>query len=190
MKIRVCAGLLVVTALLACNRPVPPAAANLEAALSFKALWWGPAQMAGLNPDSPPPKTSIIELERWEYTDPIGVPHPDSFDLVLSLSNRPGAPAVQVNVQTVGRWKVGPQSDEEKAVWNDASFIDATQSLALQAGDTREMRTKVDLAQKMEQLRQDGSWPWELSATVTITNQATGQILATVSKNLPIRPGD
>src|SRR5215510_14883647 len=151
MKIRASVCLLVLpTMLFACNRPGPqvPAPA-VNATLSFKALWWSQAQMENLNPNSPPPKTQVVELERWEYTDPIGVPHPDTADVVLTLSTGTGSPAVQVTVQTIGRWKVGPQSDREKAVWDPMSFMDATQSLTLQGGETRQVRTPVDLAKKM-----------------------------------------
>src|SRR5215510_2763262 len=120
MKIRASVCLLVLpTMLFACNRPGPqvPAPA-VNATLSFKALWWSQSQMENLNPNAPPPKTQVIELERWEYTDPIGVPHPDTVDLVASLSIPPGSSAVHLNARTTGRWKIGPQSDADKAVWD------------------------------------------------------------------------
>jgi hypothetical protein len=162
----------------------------VTATLSFKALWWSQAQMQNLNPNAPPPKTEVVELERWEYTDPIGVPHPDSVDAVLTLSTPVHSLSVQVNVQMTGRWKIGARSDREKAMWDQMSFLDVHQTLALSGGETREVRTAIDLAKKMEELSKDERWPWELSVNAIITDSVTAEMLATVSKNLPIRPGD
>jgi len=191
MRARAAAFLLILAALPACNPPgTPVAAPSVDASLSFKGMWWSKSQMEGLNPNSPPPKTQAVDLERWEYTDPIGVPHPDTVDVVLSVSNRNGFPAEQIRLWTIGRWKAGPQSEPEKAAWDPKNFIDDRQTLTLQSGETREVRTPVDLAQKMNQLSRSGWWPWELSITVTITDSTNSQILAKVEKSLPIRPGD
>src|SRR5215472_4906630 len=73
--------------LTACSVPEhrEPAAASLQADVSFTCLWWSEAQMEGLNPNSPPPKNTEVKLAKWEYSDPVGVPHPDTIDVVVTL---------------------------------------------------------------------------------------------------------
>ncbi|MGH9769804.1 MAG: alpha/beta hydrolase [Blastocatellia bacterium] len=73
----------------------PPAASapNVTATVSFRCLWWSEEQMKGLNPNSPPPKTTEVTIKRWEYLDPIGAPHPDVVDVVVDLRNQTDAPA-------------------------------------------------------------------------------------------------
>src|SRR5262245_8658291 len=62
----------------------PPA---LRADVAFACLWWSEAQMEGLNPNAPPPKRTEVRITKWEYSDPVGVPHPDVVDVVVILAN-------------------------------------------------------------------------------------------------------
>src|ERR1035438_1215330 len=65
-----------------------PAKPELAVEVSFSCLWWSEAQMEGLNPNAPPPKETETKLTKWEYSDPIGVPHPDVFDIAVALNNK------------------------------------------------------------------------------------------------------
>lgn len=67
----------------------------LQARAHFECLWWAESQMEGLRSDSPLPKTTRVRLEKWEYSDPVGVPNPDEIILVLTLLS-PTARTVQI----------------------------------------------------------------------------------------------
>lgn len=77
-------------------------APNITVAGHFECLWWSENQMAGLNPNNPPPKTTPTRLEKWEYSDPIGVPHPDDVTLVLNLPTKVRG-LVKIEYQWIGR---------------------------------------------------------------------------------------
>jgi hypothetical protein len=71
---------------------------------SYHALWWSPNQMVGLDPNHPPKKATPVVLSKWEYSDPVGVPHPDIVTLVVTFKPNIVA-ASRVSVRT--RWRVG-----------------------------------------------------------------------------------
>jgi len=71
------------------------AAAGLSA--HYECLWWSTEQMRNLDPNHPPLKTSVVRLAKWEYSDPIGVPHPDLVTLVVRV---PKAEAAHLSVRT------------------------------------------------------------------------------------------
>jgi hypothetical protein len=58
----------------------------------YECLWWSPAQMVGLDPNHPPAKTTATSIARWEYSDPVGVPHPDVVDLVARVRQQEARP--------------------------------------------------------------------------------------------------
>src|SRR6266568_1294352 len=47
---------------------------------NFEAIWWSPQQMENLDPSNPPPKNTRVTLSNWEYSGPVGGPHPDTVD--------------------------------------------------------------------------------------------------------------
>src|SRR5438874_12821838 len=53
----------------------------------FECLWWSEAQMAQFDPNHPPAKATRVALKIWEYSDPVGVPHPDVVELVAEIRN-------------------------------------------------------------------------------------------------------
>ena len=53
--------------------------------VSFHCLWWSAAQMHNLDIEKPPPKETDVELKKWEYSDPVGVPNPDEITLVAEV---------------------------------------------------------------------------------------------------------
>jgi len=76
----------------------------------YECLWWADNQMEGLRSDSPLPKTTRVKLDRWEYSDPVGVPNPDEVILVLALS-APSARTLNLSVRPSfrirGAWRAG-----------------------------------------------------------------------------------
>ena len=79
-----------------------PADAATSVEASYECLWWAPAQMVDLDPNKPPPKATPTALTRWEYSDPVGVPHPDVVTLVVRASAADAA-AVTVRTQWLGK---------------------------------------------------------------------------------------
>lgn len=72
---------------------VAQAASGLDG--HYECYWWSQSQMTGLNPNNPPPKETRVRIDRWEYSDPIGVPNPDEVILVVHLAETP-ADAISV----------------------------------------------------------------------------------------------
>jgi hypothetical protein len=51
----------------------------------YECLWWSESQMEDLDPNAPPPKKTVTLLDHWEYSDPVGVPHPEIVTLVAYI---------------------------------------------------------------------------------------------------------
>lgn len=66
-------------------RPAAGPATGVDVQAQFECLWWSEREMSGIDPNRPPPKTTRVRIAKWEYSDPIGVPHPDEVILVLRL---------------------------------------------------------------------------------------------------------
>lgn len=37
--------------------------------------------------DNPPPKKTGVRIEKWEYSDPGGVPHPDKVEILAKIES-------------------------------------------------------------------------------------------------------
>ncbi len=57
--------------------------------IHFECLWWSLAQQEHFNPNAPPTKSTLVRLTKWEYSDPVGVPHPDTVDGVIQYKTQP-----------------------------------------------------------------------------------------------------
>jgi hypothetical protein len=194
MKLRF--ALLLALGLLACSREkeaAPPAVTArpaLSAALGFRCLWWSEAQMEGLDPNAPPAKATEVAIDHWEYTDPVGVPHPDTIDLVAELQNEgPGAASALTATLTLS-WKVGPLDDPGAAAWGAPTTLESLTGIALAPGESRSLRVPITLAPEMEQLHAEGRWPHELRVSLVVRGPAGGEHLLQSERNFPIRPGD
>lgn len=92
------------------SRPVHAAPPPLTIRAHYECLWWSDSQMEGLRADSPLPKTTRVKLERWEYSDPVGVPNPDEVILVVTLI-APAPRGLQLAARTSwrirGAWRQG-----------------------------------------------------------------------------------
>ena len=103
----VLAPALVLAACTSASHQAKTAAPAVRAEVAFACLWWSEAQMESLNPNAPPPKNTEVKLTKWEYSDPVGVPHPDTVDVVVSLESA-GQDVSSLEAEVTGEWKNGP----------------------------------------------------------------------------------
>ncbi|HRD48051.1 MAG TPA: hypothetical protein PLD30_17015 [Candidatus Competibacteraceae bacterium] len=164
----------------------PPLAANI----TFRCLWWSEAQMEAFNPNSPPPKTTEVTIHKWEYTDPVGVPHPDSVDVVVVLTNEGTAPLTGVVAVIAGQWHISPMKSRAKAVWSRLKPLQTWQSLTVTPGKPTVLRIPVDITTRISELEKRGSWPRMFRASLTVRVEGTDKPLLNREVNLTIRPGD
>ena len=176
-----------------CSRP--PAeeratAADLAAHVRFTAMWWSEAQMEGLNPNNPPPKNTEVVLTRWEYTDPVGVPHPDTVDAVVTVENRGKFPSPDVTATVESEWNIGPLDDKSAAKWDKAVVLTKTDRFQIPAASTHTTRVPVDLKAVMDRLEREQRWPHALRITVTVDEVGGKPAIARAQVEFPIRRGD
>jgi|GEM_PF-5749752 len=93
------ARLIIALLLLMTVRTAALAAENISARAHYECIWWSTEQMANFDPNHPPPRKTRVRLDRWEYSDPVGVPHPDTVTLVVMLTSS----GVQKNLDIVVR---------------------------------------------------------------------------------------
>jgi hypothetical protein len=165
-------------------------ASGLEAGVSFVCKWWSEAQMEGLNPNAPPPKNTEVKLTKWEYTDPIGTPHPDVVDAVVALKNIGTQPMSGLDVEIAGQWRVGPLQSAARAVWGTRAVLRNISGVTVRPGATESLRVPVDLKAKMDPLFKQGRWPHSLRITVTVRQPGAAAPLVRTQADLPIKPGD
>jgi hypothetical protein len=145
--------------------------------------------MEGLNPNAPPPKNTEVKLAKWEYSDPVGVPHPDTIDIVVNVVNSAGQPLSNVNVQVNGEWKIGSLKDESAARWSEASSMKTFEGVSLPSKGSQTLRVPVDLKSLMDSHWKHGRWPYGLRATVIVKAPGLPESRS-ASAELPITPGD
>jgi hypothetical protein len=122
--------------------PAFGAPAALTVRTQYECLWWSESQMEGLRADSPLPKTTRVKLDRWEYSDPVGVPNPDDVILVVTLS----APAGRTLSLTVRpNWRIGGN-------WRTGIALPA-RSIALEPGAARTEEFTIPVRQMIYDLR-------------------------------------
>jgi len=188
------AGLASVALVLSACSPAPrqaaPAGAAVRADVSFTCLWWSEAQMEGLNPNAPPPKNTEVKLTKWEYSDPVGVPHPDTVDAVVTLANSGGQALSNLEVEVAGEWKDGPLRDAASAAWSQPAVLQKFQGVSVGPSGSQTVRVPVDLKARMESLEKRQAWPHSLRITATIRAPGAPQPVAQTASELPIRPGD
>lgn len=68
----------------------------------YECVWWSADQMQDFDPNNPPLKSTRIQIKRWEYSDPVGVPHPDVVTLVVQVATL-DATKVEVRTQWLGK---------------------------------------------------------------------------------------
>ncbi len=163
---------------------------ELSTAISFRCMWWSPEQMNELNPNAPPPKNTEVIIQKWEYSDPVGVPHPDVVDVVVEVKNESSAAATDIMIDVAGRWRTDPFKDEKLARWDETVELQRVGPLTFAPHETRTVRVPVNLAQKMADLQKSESWPYALRAQVAIKKLGSATALSATQADLPIFQGD
>jgi hypothetical protein len=155
-------------------------AKGFSLSLQFSCLWWGPDQM-GIDPNDAPPKTTETVIEKWEYSDPVGVPHPDSV-MVMGSGEAFGYLVVE------RRFKEGPLAKSKLAKWEKWEPLTTTDGFKL-TGKTK--LAEVDVKQRMDALFAKDRWPHALEVRVSLyADKTKAKKLLSESKTLPIIPGD
>ena len=122
--------------------------------------------MESLNPNNPPPKNTEVELNHWEYTDPIGVPHPDVVYTIVTVENRGTQSVANLVVITEGEWKVGSLENESSAEWQAAVVLEKSEErFEMPPGSQHTTRMPVNLKQVMDTLEREHRWPYVLRVT-------------------------
>ena len=181
---------LVLAACSSVPRPTASSAPGVRAEVGFTCLWWSEAQMEGLNPNAPPPKNTEVKLTKWEYSDPVGVPHPDTVDVVVTLVNSVGQTISNLEVEVAGEWKDGPLQEATSAAWSQPAVLQLFQGVSVKPSAAQTLRVPVDFKAKMESLSKQQKWPYGLRVTVTVRVPGSSQPLAQAVAELPIKPGD
>lgn len=165
-------------------------ARDLAADINFTCKWWSEADMDGMNPNAPPPKTTEVKLTKWEYSDPIGVPHPDVVDIAITLKNGGSSPLSDLEVEVAGKWMIGTLRDASHAKWSDVTVLKQFKGAKVGPGETITLRIPVNLQSKMKALEAQRKWPYSLRILATARFPETTAALASTEKDLPIKPGD
>jgi len=187
------AGLLCCCAtMLACaqNAKPPSADKTVLANISFACLWWSESQMEGMNPNSPPPKNTEVKLAKWEYSDPIGVPHPDVVDAIVTVNNQTGAALSNLEVEVTVQWKTGPSRKASAAVWTSSSVLKQFRDIKVEPGAQQTVRMPVDLKKEMDELEKQNKWPFALRVSAEVRQIGVAAALSETRADLPITPGD
>ena len=146
--------------------------------------------MEGLNPNAPPPKNTEVRITKWEYSDPIGVPHPDIVDVVLALKNDGAQTLSGLEIELTAQWKIGPLRTPARAVWADRTVLKKFQEISVGSAATQTFRVPVDLKTKMDTLYKQAKWPHTLEIAVTVRQPGAATPLVRSQADLPIRPAD
>ncbi len=165
-------------------------APRLSADITFRALWWSPAQMEGLNPNAPPPKTTDVVLRKWEYSDPIGVPHPDVVNAVVQVRNEGEATLADVGVSISGQWQTGPLGAQREAGWTAPVVLRTLPVGSMAPGASVTAKLPIEVGHKIKELEVSRAWPWAFRLLLSVTRGADAKPLVQREAELPIRPGD
>ena len=141
-----------------------------------------------MNPNAPPPKTTEVTIQRWEYSDPVAVPHPDVLDAVLEVKNESDA-AESVSLEWTTAWQVGPLKDRSKAAWESPASAGKAEFTAVPARSQQMFRLPIRVADKMKSLDAGKQWPWALRVSVNLQRKSGGAAERKEAE-LPILPGD
>lgn len=164
---------------------------KLAATIEFRCLWWSAEQQSNFNPNQPPPKTTEVVIDRWEYTDPVGVPHPDTVSVHVFVRNHADVATGPVRVRTEVRWKTGPQSNPKAAQWEPRSvFLASLDTAPVAGGEQVAIQVPVLIQAKMTSLEKRDWWPHELEVVATGTDLRTGRTLFREVRPFRIQPGD
>jgi hypothetical protein len=172
-----------------CSQADTPAkGAQVSARASFLCKWWSVDQMNGLDPNKPPPKNTEIAIEKWDYSDPVGTPHPDVVDFAVEIRNESDAPVTAVSIEIEGQWKVGPFSKETLAKWSTPVKLKSIEPSSVASHQAENVRVPINVAAKMAELKSSKGWPYAFRGKATVIKD--GSTVATAESELAILKGD
>ncbi len=173
------------------DEPPEPVATEFSATLTaeYKAMWWSEDQMDGLNPDEPPPKELEITLSKWDSSDPIGTPNPDTVDLLVTIKNDSPIAATGLLLEANMRLSVGSlDGNREKSSWGNAKAL-PPKKFDLAANTQVEQRFKnINLKNMWMPLFEQRRWPFEMETTLTLKDG--DKEVGLVTAHMELMPGD
>lgn len=156
----------------------------------FSALWWSAAQMESFDPNSPPKKETTVRLEKWEYTDPVAVPHPDSVDVVFELEALGDVAKGGLEYRISEQWKVGRLNSERSAKWERISVGDKWIPVDLKREARVVLKKEIELRSRMKKLHSRDQWPWRLRSLMELRQVGSNAPIMKHGIELPMTPGD
>lgn len=157
----------------------------------FHASWWSPVQMENMDLDNPPTKNTDVIIDKWEYSDPVGVPHPDAVELAIELTTT-DAGIDKVYVVAIQRWKIGSITKQASAQWTKNINLNIANPVKLVPGRTTKTLIKnIDLKKIQEESFKKRQWPWLMEIQLMIFHDSKHtQLLGTKTVSLPMIPAD
>lgn len=143
--------------------------------------------MEGLNLNAPPSKSTPVTLEKWEYSDPIGVPHPDTVDVFAKLTPK-GGKLPEGEFSSEVRWKIGPIVRKAEAKWSPYESLGTAKSPATNS-DLDLKVGSIAVKAKQDPLFAKNRWPWMAEVRVKWQPKGESPPITTIA-TLPIQPGD
>jgi hypothetical protein len=185
--LRCCFALTILAAVTSSDHAQDANSSALAIRVAFQCKWWSPAEMEGLNPDNPPAKTTTVVIKKWEYSDPIGVPHPDVVDAEITIQNTTGR-TQRVALEATIAWKIGARGRERYATWQPDRNKPVLTAIAIEAHASKDVRVPMNVAGAIARAEKQQEWPFAGRIEITArTDSGTG---AKTIVELPIRPGD
>lgn len=177
-----------------CQRPESASSADAAPAIaiSFRGVWYSESEMRRLGQgETDVSPTAPIELKAWEYTDPIGSPHPDIVEVAIAVTPAADAAAREVRVGLREQWLIGGAEGPSTATWQDPlppRQLDT--AVRLSPGTTTDVRMPVAIGDMVRSLGAADRYPWRLRVLVSLDDASSQQALAMAEGELPIIPGD
>lgn len=178
--------------------PSPPAQAvtPVSSRIAFQCLWWSPEQMEGFDPNNPPPQLTPTPLSKWEYSDPVGVPHPDLVDALIEIESSGPAASIRASAVLSEQWLIGVRDAKEQAQWQPWQLVGDPQAITLSSEQAQTIKHSVNVAGKMSELVAQNQWPWAYRLQVQIldaqppSEAGPSSPIASAIAELPIEGGD
>jgi hypothetical protein len=161
---------------------------KVDISAEFQCLWWNAQQIDGIDPTNPPLKQTRVTIKRWEYSDPIGVPHPDSVDLTVEIRSKSAERPEKVTAEITVQWLEGLQTRKASAVWTRPIPVRSPVVLQLLPSGRVKFTVPINILHELNVMEHSRKWPWALRAIVSI--RSAGNVVGSSHFDLPIIPGD
>jgi hypothetical protein len=184
--------ILTILLLVRCGRttPAPPATPALE--VSFHGVWYSQAEMHRIGQGEKNVKpTETLELKTWEYTDPVGTPHPDIVQVVVRVTNPAAGAARDAYLTLQEQWKIGGAKGEDTASWGEPLPMRRfAEDARLTPGGTSTFSVPIAVGDLVRKLGSHDKYPWRLRVSIQLRDPGSKEPLAATQAELPIIPGE